>query len=142
MLAAELEAGRVLVHPLVIGELACGTLRNRREVLDLLGRLPSAPTATHAEALDFLHGQHVQHRDVKPDNVLLLQGYAKVADFGLARLQEGRLVNATACGISGISGKLSRDMPAIRARFLPALNPAKCDSCTLHATSPGGSKRT
>jgi hypothetical protein len=47
-------AGRVLAHPFVIGELARGTLQNRREVLDLLGRLPSVPTATHAEALDFL----------------------------------------------------------------------------------------
>jgi predicted nucleic acid-binding protein len=39
-LAGELEAGQVLVHPFVIGELACGTLRNRREVLTLLDRLP------------------------------------------------------------------------------------------------------
>jgi predicted nucleic acid-binding protein len=37
-LAAELDAGRVLAHPLVIEELACGTLRNRREVLDFLER--------------------------------------------------------------------------------------------------------
>jgi len=49
-LAGELGAGRVLAHPFVIGELACGTLRNRREVLDLLGRLPAVPMATHAEA--------------------------------------------------------------------------------------------
>jgi len=40
-LASELAAGRVLAHPFVIGELAGGALRNRREVLDLLGRLPS-----------------------------------------------------------------------------------------------------
>jgi len=40
-----------------------------------------------AEAFDFLHLQNVQHRDVKPDNILLQQGHAKVADFGLARLQ-------------------------------------------------------
>jgi serine/threonine protein kinase len=40
-----------------------------------------------AEAFDFLHSQNLQHRDVKPDNILLQQGHAKVADFGLARLQ-------------------------------------------------------
>jgi serine/threonine protein kinase len=40
-----------------------------------------------AEAFDFLHTQNLQHRDVKPDNILLQQGHAKVADFGLARLQ-------------------------------------------------------
>jgi predicted nucleic acid-binding protein len=53
-LADELEAGHVLAHPFVIGELACGNLKNRREVIDLLSRLPSVPMATHAETLGFL----------------------------------------------------------------------------------------
>src|SRR5205807_8653506 len=41
-----------------------------------------------AEALDYLHSQNVSHRDVKPQNLLTLKGYAKVADFGLARGHE------------------------------------------------------
>jgi predicted nucleic acid-binding protein len=59
-LSAELEAGRVLCHPFVAGELACGHLRRREQVLSELALLPEAPAATHAEALAFLqrHGLH------------------------------------------------------------------------------------
>jgi hypothetical protein len=44
-----------------------------------------------AEALDYLHSENVSHRDIKPENILILRGYAKVADFGLARSQEHTL---------------------------------------------------
>jgi serine/threonine protein kinase len=39
-----------------------------------------------ADALDFLHERDLQHRDIKPDNILIMSGFAKVADFGLARI--------------------------------------------------------
>jgi serine/threonine protein kinase len=50
---------------------------------ELLGYMREA-----AEALDFLHANERLHRDIKPDNILLLAGHAKVADFGLARIFE------------------------------------------------------
>ena len=55
-----LHLGQVSTHPMVLGELACGSLRQRVEVLSLLGALPSVVTATHEEVLHFID-QHALH---------------------------------------------------------------------------------
>lgn len=54
ILAALLEAGEISCHPFVAGELACGALRNRSEVLRLLLALPALPKLDDAEALAFI----------------------------------------------------------------------------------------
>ncbi|MBB1076852.1 type II toxin-antitoxin system VapC family toxin [Rhodoferax sp. 4810] len=49
-----LEAGQVLVHPFVVGELGLGNLRHRQQVLTALQDLPQATTATDAEVMGFI----------------------------------------------------------------------------------------
>lgn len=44
----------VLCHPLVIGELACGNLKHRAEVLESLSVLPTSPTIEYEEILVFI----------------------------------------------------------------------------------------
>jgi predicted nucleic acid-binding protein len=46
--------GEVVCHPFVIGELACGQIRNRTEIVSLLGALPSARALHDEEAHSFL----------------------------------------------------------------------------------------
>lgn len=67
-LAGLLEHGQVSTHPFVIGELACGNLRNRHTVLGLLRELPTTPVATDEEVLFFierhrLHGLGIGYVD-------------------------------------------------------------------------------
>jgi len=50
-LAEQLEARQVAVHAWIVGELACGNLRNRHEVLALLQNLPTAIMAADQEVL-------------------------------------------------------------------------------------------
>ena len=46
-----LDSESLLCHPFIVGELACGTFRNREEVLPTLRRLPFAPEIDHAHVL-------------------------------------------------------------------------------------------
>ncbi len=69
------------VMPFIEGE----TLRDR---LEREGQLPVSDAVRIArevaDALDYAHRHGVVHRDVKPENVLLHDGRAMVADFGIA----------------------------------------------------------
>ena len=44
----------VMCHPFIIGELACGNLKNRDEIISLLKSLPLAPTIEFDEFIFFI----------------------------------------------------------------------------------------
>jgi len=45
---------QVATHPFIIGELACGNLKNRKEILSLFSELPQAEVAEHDEVLSLV----------------------------------------------------------------------------------------
>ncbi len=53
---------QVTVHPFIVGEVACGHLANRAEVLDALEALPKAPVVAHSAVLAFVERQALMGR--------------------------------------------------------------------------------
>ena len=61
---------------MILGEIACGNLANRKEVLSLLGNLPRAPVAADAEALAFIESHALMGRGIGYIDVHLLASVA------------------------------------------------------------------
>lgn len=57
-----LNKAQVACHPYVVGELACGGLKNRTQILSLLQSLPMAMLAEHAEVLQFIENHKIMNR--------------------------------------------------------------------------------
>lgn len=51
MLAELLKQNEILMHPMVLGELACGNLQNRSQLLLLWMNLPQVKQASHQEVM-------------------------------------------------------------------------------------------
>jgi predicted nucleic acid-binding protein len=81
-LATLLQEGKVLIHPWVIGELACGNLSRRHQVLELLQGLPAATVASDAEVLLLIERKRLMGRGI---------GYVDVHLLASARLSHCRL---------------------------------------------------
>lgn len=82
-LSRMLDDGQVLMHPFIVGELALGGLRQRRQILDWLIGLPTCPVATHDEALGFidrhaLDGAGVGYVDAHLLAAVRLEGTARL----------------------------------------------------------------
>jgi predicted nucleic acid-binding protein len=83
LLVELLDTNRVLVHPLIVGELACGNLNNRKTVLSLLRKLPTVRLATNDEVLFFIERHGLMGKGVGYIDAHLL---AAVSLTGTARL--------------------------------------------------------
>ena len=89
--AGEFEGRQYLVTEFIDGgtlrDWAHGARRNWRQPLELLLGV--------ADGLATAHQAGILHRDIKPENILITKsGYAKLADFGLAKLYEGAAPDA------------------------------------------------
>ena len=63
-LERQLNAGRVLSHPFITGELAVGNLNSRDAILHALSRLPEATVARDEEVLHFISNHSLFGRGI------------------------------------------------------------------------------
>jgi serine/threonine protein kinase len=83
------EYGELIGRLYVAMELAQGSLRNqlagyRRTTAEFPAQQLVSYILEAAEGLDFLHSNNIGHGGIKPDDILVVNGRAKIADFGLA----------------------------------------------------------
>lgn len=64
LLVTLLNSSQIAVHPLIIGELACGNLQNRARLLTLLKNLPTVQPAQHEEVLSFIEQNRLMGRGI------------------------------------------------------------------------------
>jgi len=68
--------GEVACHPFIVGELACGNLKNRTEILSLLEALPMVAAAEHEEVLAFIESGNLMGKGLGYVDVHLLASVA------------------------------------------------------------------
>jgi len=94
-----LNSSRALIHPFIIGELACGNLRNRSEVLNLLGDLPRAGKATDKEVLFFIEQNDLMGKGIGFIDTHLLAAVALTSQAMLMTMDKRLNAIATELGM-------------------------------------------
>lgn len=97
-LAEQLHTAFIWVHPFVVGELACGNLANRDDVLDSLAALPQAPVAEHDEVLALIHARALAGRGLGWIDMHLLAS-AALANLPLWTLDRRLAAAASEIGV-------------------------------------------
>lgn len=64
--------GQVVCHPFIVGELACGNLKNRGEILALLQNLPMASSAEDDEVIQFINDHQLMGKGLGYIDIHLL----------------------------------------------------------------------
>ena len=77
-----LEQGLVACHPFIIGEIACGGIKNRFEIINLLNDLPSTEIIDHSDIMEFIESRKIMNKGIGYIDVHLL-GSALVSDTPL-----------------------------------------------------------
>lgn len=95
-----LEQGQVLMHPYVLGELACGNLRNREQLLALLRQLPRTLCATDNEVLHFIERRQLMGKGIGWVDAHLLAAVALGGTQGLWTRDQPLLKAADALGLA------------------------------------------
>jgi len=67
-----LEQGLVACHPFIIGELACGNISNRNEIIKLLHDLPSTDVLDHYDIMEFIEYRNIMNKGIGYIDVHLL----------------------------------------------------------------------
>ena len=141
----EAQAAARLNQPTIVGVFDTGADGDRqyivmefvegRTLADFLssGRRPTLVQAVEltrkiAEALAAAHGQGIVHRDIKPGNVMVTRdGFVKVMDFGIARMQ----TDVTAPQTSSVIGTPTYLSPEqARQRSMRLTNPGPSPAAT------------
>lgn len=125
-LEALLHEGHVVCHPFIVGELACGNLKNRSEILSYLHALPMATQAEHEDVMQFIDNYRMMGRGL---------GYIDVHLLASALLTEVPVWTLDK-KLGGISAELGISFGKIRSSFFSITRGSSI--CTTNLLFPAG----